>query len=76
LFVVEFEEAGSYQIFLGVSCFSDGFEDVVDGPWDDTSLIVVLFLICSLHGEGLSCACLPICEDGSIIPFKHALQDR
>lgn len=48
----------------------------MDGPWDDTSFLMVLFVVCSLHGEGLSCACLTISEDGSIIPFKHTLQDR
>jgi hypothetical protein len=44
-------------------------------PRYNTSLIMVLFFISSLHCECLSCACLSICKDGSIIAFKHAFQD-
>lgn len=48
----------------------------MDGSWDDTSIFVVLLIVSSLHGEGFSCACLTICEDSSIITFKHTLQNR
>ena len=55
----------------------DGFEDVSDGAGHNSSecRVAVVLAVYSLHGEGLPCACLAICEDSAIVSLEDALDD-
>lgn len=44
-----------------------------EGPRDDALLLIVLFD--TLHGMRFSCSCLPVGEDGTIVPLEDALND-
>lgn len=76
LFIIQLQETGSHQIFLGICCFGDSLKDVMNGPRNNTSVVVILIIICTLHSESFPCSCLSICKDSSIVPLKHAFQDR
>lgn len=48
-----------------VSSVSHLLEDVGNGTWDNTPVLVVFS--CSCHGERFSCSCLPITQKGAIV---------
>jgi hypothetical protein len=51
----------------------NGLDYVFKRPRDDALFLLVLFD--ALHGMRLSCSCLPVSENGAIVPLKDTLND-
>ena len=67
-FIIDFDVAHSDCDCL-VKSLIHFIKDLSYSPRDNASVLVVL--AAATHSEGLSCACLPITQYGSIVTLHH-----